>query len=201
MFSGIIEEVGQILDSGTGVLSVRASGILEGTKLGDSIAVDGVDLTVFDMSDAQMSFNVMPESYRRTTLDRLRVGHRVNLERSLRAGDRLSGHIVRGVVEGTGKLENRWDDSDAIVMTYSASSSLLEQMVEKGPICVDGVSLTVIGKTEKDFSVSLVKFTQHNTALLDKEIGDLVNLETDILMRYVVQAVEARGLPTERSKH
>lgn len=137
MFSGIIEEVGQILDSGTGVLSVRASGILEGTKLGDSIAVDGVDLTVFDMSDAQMSFNVMPESYRRTTLDRLRVGHRVNLERSLRAGDRLSGHIVRGVVEGTGKLENRWDDSDAIVMTYSASSSLLEQMVEKGPICVD----------------------------------------------------------------
>ena len=198
MFSGIIEEVGQVLDSSTGVLNVRASRILEGTKLGDSIAIDGVDLTVFDVSDAQMSFNVMPESYRRSTLGRLRAGHRVNLERSLRAGDRLSGHIVRGVVEGTGKLEARRDEGDAIVVTYSTSSSLLEHIMEKGPVCVDGVSLTVIGRTEKDFSVSLVEFTQRSTNLLDKEIGDLVNLETDILMRYVVQALEARGTLTAR---
>jgi riboflavin synthase len=202
VFSGIIEEIGQISESNPGVLSVRANRTLEGTKLGDSIAIDGVDLTVVDMSDMQMSFNVMPESYRRTTLDRLRAGHRVNLERSLRAGDRLSGHLVRGVVEGTGKLEARRDDGDAIVVTYSASSSLLENMVEKGPVCVDGVSLTVIRKTDQNFSVSLVKFTQNNTTVLDKQIGDLVNLETDILMRYVVQALEARGLPAaDPSKH
>jgi riboflavin synthase len=198
MFTGIIEEVGQILASGTGVLRVRASRILEGTKLGDSVAIDGVDLTVFDMSDAQMSFNVMPESYRRSTLGRLRAGHRVNLERSLRAGDRLSGHIVRGVVEGTGKLKARRDEGDAIVVTYSTSSSLLEHIIEKGPVCVDGVSLTVVGKTEKDFSVSLVEFTQRSTNLLDNEMGDLVNLETDILMRYVVHALETRRALTAR---
>jgi len=191
MFTGIVEEVGHVLKATPGVLSVRADRTLEGTKLGDSIAIDGVDLTVVDMSDTQMTFNVMPESYRRTALDRLRAGNRVNLERSLRAGGRFSGHIVRGVVEGTGRVEARRDDGDAVVLTYTASSPLLAHIVEKGPVCVDGVSLTVIRKTDQAFSVSVVKFTQQNTTLLDKEIGDLVNLETDILMRYVVQALEA----------
>ena len=193
MFSGIIEEVGEVVDSGPGVLRVQANRVLQGTRLGDSIAIDGVDLTVFDMNDNRLSFNVMPESYRRATLGRLRPGHKVNLERSVRAEDRMSGHVVRGVVEGTGRLKGRRAEGDAIIATYSAPDSLLENIVAKGPVCVDGVSLTVIAKTRRDFSVSLVKFTQDNTALLKKEIGDPVNLETDILMRYVVQALEVRG--------
>ena len=199
MFSGIIEEVGEVVDSSPGVLRVQAQRVLQGTRLGDSIAIDGVDLTVFDIDDDRMSFNVMPESYRRATLARLLPGHKVNLERSVRAEDRLSGHVVRGVVEGTGTLTARRVEGDAVIVTYSAPDSLLENIVVKGPVCVDGVSLTVVEKTTRDFSVSLVKFTQDNTALLKKEIGDPVNLETDILMRYVVQALEARGFVAKKA--
>lgn len=110
----------------------------------------------------------------------------------MRPQDRISGHIVRGVVEGTGVLAARADDGDAIIFTFSSSSTLVDRMVERGPVCVDGVSLTVIKKTDDTFSVSVVGFTQENTTLLRRAVGDTVNIETDILMRYVVQAVAAR---------
>jgi riboflavin synthase len=194
MFTGIIEEVGEVVEARDGLLRIRARRILEDTKLGDSIAVDGVDLTVSEIEGGAMRFQVMPETFRQTTLGRLREGARVNLERSLRAGDRLSGHIVRGVVEGTGALASRRDDAGAVIMTFRAPEPLLANIVERGPVCVDGVSLTVIAKSADTFSVSVVDYTQANTTLLDYAPGEPVNLETDILMRYVSQAIEARGL-------
>lgn len=197
MFTGIIEEIGEVTELRRDLLRIRVARIQDDTKLGDSIAINGVDLTVTAMNGGDMSFNVMPETFRRTTIGNLREGARVNLERSLRASDRLSGHIVRGVVEGTGTLESRRDDERAVIMTYRAPVGLLAHMVERGPICVDGVSLTVIAKTATTFSVSVVDFTQDNTTILDRETGQPVNIETDIIMRYVSQAVRDRDLIQE----
>lgn len=194
MFTGIIEDVGEIEEAAGGLLRIRAHRILDGTKLGDSIAIDGVDLTVTEIADGVMSFNVMPETFRMTALARLGRGSRVNLERSLRAGDRLSGHIVRGVVEGTGRIESMVEDGDAIVATYSAPEALLASMVERGPVCVNGASLTIIAKTSTTFSVSIVRYTQSNTTITEGRVGDPVNIETDIMMRYVQQALRERGI-------
>jgi riboflavin synthase len=192
MFTGIVEEVGEVTAVFGATLRIRATQVLEGTKLGDSIAIDGVDLTVARIDGDELQFEVMPETFRQSTLGRAAPGIYVNIERSLRPQDRISGHIVRGVVEGTGVLAARADDGDAIILTFSSSSTLVDQMVARGPVCVDGVSLTVIQKTDDTFSVSVVGFTQENTTLLQRAVGDAVNIETDILMRYVVQAAAAR---------
>jgi riboflavin synthase len=194
MFTGIIEEVGEVLEARDGFLRVRAERVREGTRLGDSIAIDGVDLTVTAIDEAGLAFNVMPESYRRTSLRRLGRRARINLERSVRAGDRLGGHLVRGVVETTGRLRSRQPDGDAVILSYAAPAEFVARTAETGPVCVDGVSLTVIAKDEGMFSVSVVAFTQANTTLLDRQVGDLVNLESDIVMRYVIQALQARGV-------
>jgi riboflavin synthase len=193
VFTGIVEEVGEVADARAGELRIRADKVLEETKLGDSIAVDGVDLTVTAIIGRTLRFEVMPETYRQTTLTRLRRGNTVNLERSVRAADRLSGHVVRGVVEGLGRVEDRGQDGDATLITYSAPEHILDSVIERGPICVDGVSLTVVAKDERTFAVSIVGFTGAHTTLLDKAVGDEVNLESDIMMRYVAQAVQAQG--------
>jgi len=150
------------------------------------------------MKGTELSFNVMAETYRVTTLGRLGTRSRVNLERAMRAEDRLSGHVVRGVVEGTGRIEAWHNDGDSLIMTCSAPSHLIQSMIERGPVCVDGVSLTVVAKTDLTFSISLVDFTQTHTTLLERRVGDPVNIETDIMMRYVSQALRARvlGVPS-----
>ena len=193
MFTGIIEEVGEIVDAHAGELRVRAEKVLRKTKSGESIAVDGVDLTVTAVANRALRFDVMPETYRKTTLGLLREGRRVNLERSVRAADRLKGHVVRGVVEGLGRVEERRRDGAATVITYSAPAPILACIIERGPISVDGVSLTVIAKGDQAFSVSIVAFTGRHTNLLERAVGDPVNLESDIMMRYVAQAVKKRG--------
>jgi riboflavin synthase alpha subunit len=193
VFTGIVEEVGEVVAAGDGVLRVRGERVLDETTLGDSIAVDGVDLTVTEIAGRQLRFNVMPETYRLTTLGSLRAGKRVNLERSLRAADRLSGHIVRGVVEGVGRVEARRQDGDATIISYSAGRDILEALIERGPVCVDGISLTVIAKNERTFTVSIVRFTAEQTTVLDKQVGDPVNLESDVIARYVAQAVQAQA--------
>jgi riboflavin synthase len=193
VFTGIIEERGTVLEAGDGVLRIRASLVLEDAKLGDSIAINGVDLTVAEMSDGAFLANVMPETYRRSNLQGLSEGESVNLERSLRPTDRLSGHIVRGVVEGTGRLASLTPEADAIIATYDVPAELLRHMVVKGPICVDGASLTITAKTDRSFSVSLVQYTQVHTNLLDRQIGDVVNIETDILARYVAELLADQG--------
>lgn len=194
MFTGIIEEVGAVQAAADGVLRIRAPLIRAGTRLGESIAINGVDLTVMELTGDVMAFNVMPETYRRSNLASLRSGDAVNLERALRASDRLSGHFVRGVVEATGTLRSLTPEAGAIIATYETPSELMPYIVVKGPICVDGASLTVIAKTETTFAVSLVQYTQEHTNLLRRQPGDTINLETDILARYVGELLEARGI-------
>jgi riboflavin synthase len=189
VFTGIVEQVGEVTEAAAGVIRVRAGQVVDDARPGESVALDGVDLTVTEITGTELAFNVMPETYRQTTMGRYRAGSRVNLERSLRAEDRLSGHVVRGVVEGTGTLAARAGDGDAVILTYEAPRDLLARILERGPVCVDGVSLTVIRKTSGIFAVSVVDYTQRHTNLLDRRVGDLVNIETDNMMRYVLQAV------------
>lgn len=198
MFTGIIEEVGRVLEAGDGVIRVEAHKVVEGSKPGDSIAINGVDLTITELAASAMRFDVMPETYRRSNLSRLAPGDPVNLERSVRASDRLSGHIVRGVVEGTGCFRSAKSDGDAVIVTYEAPPELLEFVVVKGPVCIDGASLTVTAKSSDTFSVSLVQYTQAHTNHLARAPGDEVNLETDILARYVGELLETRGIVSGR---
>lgn len=193
MFTGIIEEVGEVVEAGEGTLRIRAPFVLQDAKLGDSIAINGVDLTVASIDGDTFFANLMPETYRRSNLGELRPGDRVNLERSCRPTDRLSGHIVRGVVEGTGTIESFMPEGDAVIVRIRAPRELLKYMVVKGPVCIDGISLTIIAKDAESFSVSLVQYTQEHTNLVGRKPGDRVNLETDILARYVDALLEARA--------
>lgn len=192
MFTGIIEEVGEVLRADAGALLIGAKKILADAKLGDSIAINGVDLTVAKINGDSFAAHVMPETYRRSNLGELLVGSRVNLERSVRPIDRLSGHIVRGVVEGRALIESFTAEADAIIARFETPAELLRFMVVKGPVAIDGASLTIVDKTADTFAVSLVQYTQEHTNLLSKKVGDSVNIETDILARYVAAALEGR---------
>jgi riboflavin synthase len=192
MFTGIIEEVGAVLEASEGRLRIGCDTVREGTQLGDSVAINGVDLTVVKIDGESLSFDCMPETYRRSNLGDLRAGDPVNLERSLQPTTRLSGHIVRGVVEATGTLLSLTPESDAIIARYGAPPDILRHTLVKGPTTVDGVSLTVIAKDDESFSVSLVQFTQEHTNLTRKEPGDTINLESDIIARYVDQLLSER---------
>jgi len=193
MFTGIIEEAGTVREADRGRLAIACQKVLQGTNLGDSVAVNGVDLTVAHLDGESLHFNCMPETYRRSNLGQLRPGDLVNLERSLQATSRLSGHLVRGVVEATGALLSLAPEEDAVIARYQAPPDILHHCVVKGPIAIDGVSLTVIAKDETSFSVSLVQYTQENTNLTRKKPGDSVNLESDIIARYVAQLLSERG--------
>ena len=149
MFTGIIEEVGSVIEAGEGSLRIACSIILEGTNLGDSIAINGVDLTVVGMDSESLAFNCMPETYRRSNLGQLEPGNPVNLERSLLPTTRLSGHLVRGVVEATGTLISLAPEGDAILARYSAPPDILRHTVVKGPITIDGVSLTGVSQRHR----------------------------------------------------
>ena len=192
MFTGIIEEVGEVVEAGEGVLRIRARMILADGKLGDSIAINGVDLTVTEIDGDCFLANVMPETYRRSNLGSLKAGAAVNLERSVRPTDRLSGHIVRGVVEGRATVLSFTPETDAIIARFRTPAELLRYMVVKGPVTIDGASLTIIDKTADSFAVSLVQYTQAHTNLLRKQPGDTVNIETDIIARYVETLLQNR---------
>ncbi len=193
MFTGIIEEVGAVLRHEGGVFVIGCSTILDGSGLGDSIAVNGVDLTVRAMDAASMTFDVMNETYRRSNLEGLVPGDLVNLERSVTSATRLSGHLVRGVVETTCRLHSLTPEGEAIIARYTVDPEYLKYIVMKGPVCLDGASLTVMGRDDTSFSVSLVQYTQEHTNLLRRKPGEAVNLETDIIARYVEQILESRA--------
>ena len=193
MFTGIIEEVGRVRSAERGTLVVESSVIIGDAALGDSIAVNGVDLTIAEMDGGSMTFNCMPETYRRSNLGELAAGDPVNLERSATPTTRLSGHIVRGVVEATGKLMSLTPEEDAVLARFEAPGDILRHTIVKGPITIDGVSLTVIAKDERSFTVSLVQFTQQHTNIVGKQPGDSVNLESDIIARYVDQLLAERA--------
>ena len=159
--------------------------------LGQSIAIDGVDLTVATLTEGSFHANVMAETYRRSTLGTLKPGRRVNLERAVLPTTRLSGHIVRGVAEGTAQVEGISWEADTLILRFSTTSELLDRMVVKKPVAVDGASFTVIVRDTTSFSVSIVSYSQDHTTITDRRDGDLVNVETDILARYVDAAVHA----------
>jgi riboflavin synthase len=193
MFTGIIEETGTVRVAEEGRLIIGAKKALWGTNLGDSIAINGVDLTVALMDEESFEANVMPETYRRSNLGALKPGDLVNLERATPLGGRMGGHLVRGVVEATGTLVSLTPEADAVLARYSAPPEMLRYVIVKGPVAIDGVSLTVVDKDETTFVVSLVQYTQENTNLTRRKPGDRVNLESDIIARYVDQMLTERG--------
>jgi len=193
MFTGIIEETGTVRVAEEGRLIIEAKKALWGTNLGDSIAINGVDLTVAFMDEESFEANVMPETYRRSNLGDLKPGDLVNLERAMPLGGRMGGHLVRGVVEAAGTLVSLTPEADAVLARYSAPPEILRYVIVKGPVAIDGVSLTVVGKDETSFTVSLVQYTQENTNLTRRKPGDRVNLESDIIARYVDQMLTERG--------
>ncbi|TET37232.1 MAG: riboflavin synthase [Dehalococcoidia bacterium] len=191
MFTGIIEEVGTVKAAYPGKLAISAKSVLESTKKGDSIAINGACLTVVEMSPDSFSVDVMPETLRRTNLGALRPGDRVNLERPLAVGGRVGGHFVQGHVDGMGKVLSAMPENKALNVRYEAPPEIMRYVVEKGFIAVDGVSLTVVECNATSFKVSLVPYTLENTNLGGRRPGDVVNLEVDIIAKYVERLREA----------
>lgn len=189
MFTGIIEEVGQVkrVVSGSdyGQLMIRASRVLAGTRLGDSIAVNGTCLTVTNLTEGGFTADVMAETMRRTNLGRLKNGDSVNLERAMAANGRFGGHIVSGHIDGSGTITAMKQEGNAVWVTIEASANIMELAVEKGSITIDGISLTVAREGRTWFAVSVIPHTGQETTLLQKKTGDYVNLETDIIGKYV----------------
>jgi riboflavin synthase len=189
MFTGIIEEVGTIraVVSGhtSGEISIRAVKVLEGTKIGDSIAVNGVCLTVTALLPDGFTADVMPETLRRSNLGKLHQGDRVNLERAMAADGRFGGHIVSGHIDGMGTITEQRREGNAVWIRVQAGQDILNLIVEKGSITIDGISLTVADLRADSFQVSVIPHTGSETTLLSKRLGDAVNLENDIVGKYV----------------
>lgn len=195
MFTGIVEEVGTVAEIKPGGLTIRASRVLEGLGLGDSVSVNGACLTVTELGPGSFSVDVVPETLRRTNLGSMSDGGPVNLERGVRAGGRLDGHIVQGHVDGVGRIESIREDGDSVMVYVEAAPSIMRYVVEKGFIAVDGVSLTIVGCDEERFSVTIIPHTQEHTILGSRKPGDEVNIEVDILAKYVERLVR-QGPPT-----
>ena len=197
MFTGIVEEIGTVKavqrSGNTSYIRIQAEKVLEDAHLGDSIAVNGVCLTVTDMNRTEFQADVMNETLSRSSLGTLKAGSPVNLERAMSAAGRFGGHIVSGHIDGTGTITDIKNDGIAVWYTVSASSEILRYIVEKGSIAIDGISLTVAKVTESSFSVSIIPHTASQTILSSKRAGDTVNLENDIIAKYVEKLMK----PTE----
>ena len=192
MFTGIVEEVGRVASRHDYRLALNAEKVLSDVKIGDSIAVNGACLTVVEFDGAGFAVDLAPETLRRTSLGDAGPGSAVNLERALSASDRMGGHIVQGHVDATGTVTGLTPEADCYVMEIEAPDSLLPYIVEKGFIAVDGISLTVVQRTGRRFTISVIPFTMQNTNLHQKAVGDRVNLEADILAKYVESLLESR---------
>lgn len=189
MFTGIIEEVGSVASIRKGahscVLTVNASRVLEDVNLGDSIATNGVCLTVTSFTSHSFSADVMHETLNRSSLGSLHIGSPVNLERAMLAGGRFGGHIVSGHIDGVGTISSIKEDDNAVWYTVEAPSNILRYIIEKGSITLDGISLTVAKVTNSNFSVSIIPHTRAQTNLASKKVGDVLNLENDLVGKYV----------------
>jgi riboflavin synthase len=193
MFTGIVEEVGRVVSAQHGKLSIAADRVLTGLELGSSIAVNGVCLTVTTLTKGGFSVDIMPETAKRSNLGQLSPGDRVNLERPLALGGALGGHLVQGHVDATGRVASLRREGEAVLATFEAPPEVMRDVVEKGFIAVDGVSLTVTDRDSDSFQVSLVTFTRQNTVLGERRVGDMVNLEVDIIAKYVEQFTQVRS--------
>ena len=189
MFTGIVEEIGIVKETNKDRLAFEAHKVLEGTKVGDSIAVNGVCLTIVSLEKSGFSVNIMTETIRRSNLGGLHYNDQVNLERALVLGGRLGGHLVLGHIDDIGEVMDITSEEGAHVMRISAPARLMRYVVDKGFIAVDGVSLTVVAFDVVSFVVSLVAYTREQTTLGRRRPGDSVNLETDIIGKYVSRLV------------
>lgn len=194
MFTGLVEETGTLQSVQRGsrscVLTIGCSTVLEGSKIGDSIAVNGVCLTVTSLGTSYFTADAMPETLNRSSLGELKTGSPVNLERAMPADGRFGGHIVSGHIDGTGRITGIERDDNAVWYTVSAGPDILRYVVEKGSITIDGISLTVAYVDEKVLKVSIIPHTQKVTALREKKIGSIVNLECDIVGKYVEKLLQ-----------
>ena len=194
MFTGIVEEVGRIITAdrkgNSARLKIEAEKVLEDIKIGDSIAVNGICLTVTSFGKNYFTADVMHETLRRSSIGEAAAGSPVNLERAMAANSRFGGHIVTGHIDGTGTITQVKRDDNAIWYTIMAEASLMKYIVEKGSIAIDGISLTVAKRSDKDFSISMIPHTAKETILSQKKAGDVVNLENDILGKYVEQLLQ-----------
>ena len=189
MFTGIVEETGTIkkIEKGTssGRLTIEADKVLQGSKIGDSIAVNGVCLTITGMSGHLFTADVMAETIRRSNLGTLSSGSKVNLERAMAADGRFGGHIVSGHIDGTGVITDYTGEENAIWVTVTCDKKLLKYIIEKGSITIDGISLTVAYVDDRCFKVSIIPHTAEETTLIRRQTGAVVNLENDVIGKYV----------------
>lgn len=203
MFTGLIEEIGTVksvvMGASSARITIEAHKILKDVKLGDSISINGVCLTVTSFSSNEFTVDVMPETMRKTNLKHLRYGSKVNLERALSLGARLGGHIVTGHIDGVGIIKNFKDEDNAVWVTIEAPEDVLKYIVYKGSIAIDGISLTVAYVDNEVFKVSIIPLTRDKTTLLSKKIGEEVNLECDIIGKYVEKYLEKLYLSNQSS--
>ncbi|KRQ87554.1 Riboflavin synthase [Caloramator mitchellensis] len=204
MFTGLIEEVGKVKSiiktNNAAKITINARKVLEGVKLGDSISTNGVCLTVTEFNLQSFTVDVMPETMRRSNLHLLSLGDAVNLERALRIGDRLGGHFVSGHIDGMGTITNLESEDNAVWLTIETSNELLKYIVYKGSIAVDGISLTVAYADDNSFKVSIIPHTREVTTLHRKKVGDVVNLECDMISKYIEKLLNFKEeLPNKKS--
>ena len=194
MFTGIVEELGKVKSlmraSAESRLVISASEIMTDMHIGDSIAVNGVCLTVISFAEKEFTVDVMNETFIRSNLGNLRIGDEVNLERAMAANGRFGGHIVSGHIDGTGRIKGCFDDGNAKWYEITASRELLEGIVMKGSVTIDGISLTIAKVTPQGFSVSVIPHTLDVTVLRNKRPGEIVNIETDVIGKYIKQFVK-----------
>ncbi|GKU26804.1 riboflavin synthase [Clostridium folliculivorans] len=197
MFTGLVEEIGRVesvvKSAKSASIIIKAKTVLEGVKLGDSICTNGVCLTVTSFDSSRFTIDAMAETMRRSNLKNLSPGDEVNLERALSVGDRLGGHIVSGHIDGMGTIEDYEREDNAVWITVGTSPDILRYIVQKGSIAIDGVSLTVAYVDDSVFKVSIIPHTKDVTTLLRKKIGDKVNLECDMIGKYIEKFLGAKG--------
>ena len=196
MFTGIIEEIGKLKSLNGGRIEISCEKILSDIKIGDSISTNGICLTVVDFGKNFFAADVMPETFRKTSLAEIQTGGVVNLERALKVGDRLGGHIVSGHIDGTGKILSMRTEGNAIFIEIQAENFLLKQIAAKGSVALDGISLTVVDANQENFSVSMIPHTREVTNFKFKRVGSLVNIETDVLAKYIERLINFEKNPT-----
>ena len=202
MFTGIIEQIGTIKSINSNGISsqlcISTNTILEDTKIGDSIAVNGVCLTVTSIKSNLFTADVMAETLRRSNLGSLIPQSKVNLERAMPANGRFGGHIVSGHIDGTGTIVETKPEGNAVWIKINCSDNLLKYIIHKGSITIDGISLTVAKVTDSDFSVSIIPHTAANTTLLQKKSGDVVNLENDVVGKYIEKLLSFQKIDEQK---
>lgn len=203
MFTGIIEGLGTLVGKRAAgeasIITVAADFDLSGTRIGDSIAVNGACLTATTLTGNRFTADVSPETLSKTTFGEARIGQRVNLERALRLSDRLDGHLVSGHIDGLGRLESRERAATAIVLSFSAPPELTRYMIVKGSVAVDGVSLTINHCGDQGFTVSIIPHTAQLTTVGLKAVGDRFNIETDLIGKYVERFLTRGEAPAPAS--